>query len=282
LIGGDHRLDFRRSFLPESLAGVESLEVMSPTEKLALNQIRGHGYLYTFGLVEEFILPFVLEHAQPSIHRDGEDHRLRALLTFAGEEAKHIELFKRFRDEFTKGFGIECEGIGPPEAIAKAILSRGVLAVALTVLHIEWMTQRHYLASIRDDAQLDPQFKSLLKHHWMEEAQHAKLDTLLVGEIVAKMTSDEVTRSVAGYLEIGAVLDGALKQQVLFDLDAFGRKTGRRLSLTEKERLYDVQLRALRWTFLGSGMTHETFLDIVERLTPEGRQQVEAAAPAFC
>ena len=103
-----------------------------------------------------------------------------ALLQFAGEEAKHVHLFKLFCEEFEKGFGDKPAVIGPPEAIAQAILAHDPLAVALTILHIEWMTQRHYQESVKDDQELDPQFKSLLKHHWMEEAQHAKLDTLVV------------------------------------------------------------------------------------------------------
>jgi hypothetical protein len=39
------------------------------------------------------------------------------------------------------------------------------------------MTQRHYTESIKDARELDPQFKSMLHHHWMEEMQHAQLDT---------------------------------------------------------------------------------------------------------
>ena len=70
--------------------------------------------------------------------------------------------------------------IGPPREVAKAVLAHDPLAVALVILHIEWMTQRHYIESVKDDQDLDPLFKSLLKHHWMEEAQHAKLDTLMV------------------------------------------------------------------------------------------------------
>lgn len=46
-------------------------------------------------------------------------------------------------------------------------------------LHLEWMIQLHYVDSVRADEALDPQFCSLLRHHWMEEAQHAKLDTLI-------------------------------------------------------------------------------------------------------
>jgi hypothetical protein len=167
LIGGDKRLDFTRPFMPENLARTEGLSFLDTDEKCTLNQIRGHAYLTIFGLVEEFILPFVLDHARPFIN--GEDYHARALLEFASEEAKHIHLFRTFRDEFNRGFGSKCDVIGPPEAVAQHVLSHPALSVALLTLHIEWMTQRHFLDSIQDDGRLDPQFKSLLLHHWMEE-----------------------------------------------------------------------------------------------------------------
>src|SRR5678815_3236179 len=68
IIGGDKRLDFTKPFMPESLARVELLDFLSKEEKILLNQIRGYGYLYTFGVVEEFILPFVLDHARPHLN----------------------------------------------------------------------------------------------------------------------------------------------------------------------------------------------------------------------
>src|SRR5262245_13334278 len=70
IIGGDKQLDFSRPFLPESMARTDSMDFLTRDEKLALNQIRGYGYLYTFGLVEEFILPFVLDQARPQLDRD--------------------------------------------------------------------------------------------------------------------------------------------------------------------------------------------------------------------
>src|SRR5262244_2880700 len=93
LIGGDKRLDFSRPFLPETLARVEPLDFLTPGERLTLNQIRGHDYLYIFGLVEEFILPFVLDHIRSIPQAD--NARVRSL-NFASEEAKHIDLFRRF------------------------------------------------------------------------------------------------------------------------------------------------------------------------------------------
>ena len=280
LIGDDKRLDFSKPFLPESLARVEPLGFLSAEERLALNHIRGHGYLYTFGLVEEFIEPFVVDHARR--REDDDDVRVRAFLQFAMEEAKHIHLFKRFREAFVNGFGTTCDVIGPPHAIAQAVLGHHPLAVALVTLHIEWMTQRHYVDSIKDDRDLDPQFKSLLKHHWMEEAQHAKLDTLMIEDMAKGYGNDDIVAGIEDYVKIGGLLDGGLQQQVAFDLEALTRATGRELTEAEREEFTAVQLQALRWTFLGSGMTHENFLTTVESLRPGTRAEVETMAPAFC
>lgn len=280
IIGGEKRLNFTKPFMPEALAHTQPLTFLTREEKRILNQIRGNAYLSIFGLVEEFILPFVMDQARP--HLLGDDYRVRALLQFAGEEAKHIQLFKRFRTEFEQGFGTECSVIGPPEAIADAILAHDPLGIAITTLHIEWMVQRHYLDSIKDDQELDPQFKSLLKHHWLEEVQHAKLDTLMVDSLASNRTEEEIMHGVEEYLEIGAFIDGGLQQQVELDLGSFETASGRQLTEEQREEFRRVQLRANRWTYLGTGMTHERVLETLESLTPKARQRVESIAPAFC
>jgi hypothetical protein len=280
IIGGEKRLDFSKRFMPESLARVETLNFLTADEKRILNQIRGNAYLCIFGLVEEFIVPFVLDQCRPQLHDN--DYRVRALLQFASEEAKHIQLFKRFREDFEQGFGYDCAVIGPPEAIAQAVLSHVPLGVALTILHIEWMVQRHYVDSVRDDLDLDPQFKSLLKHHWMEEVQHAKLDTLMIEAMAETYSETEIDSAVEEYLEIGGFIDGGLKQQVQFDLDAFTRATGRTLNEEETNEFLRLQLQANRWTYLGSAMTHERVLETLENLSPKARKRIEQIAPAFC
>lgn len=279
IIGGDKQLNFTKPFMPESLARVESLSFLTTEEKRVLNQIRGNTYLCIFGLVEEFILPFVLDHARPQLPKD--DYRTRALLKFAGEEAKHIQLFKRFRDEFEAGFGTTCAVIGPPEAIASAILAHDPLGVTLTILHIEWMVQKHYIDSIKDNQQLDPQFKSLLKHHWLEEIQHAKIDTLMVEALAEGRSEEQILDAVEQYIEIGGFIDGGLKQQVEFDLEAFTRASGRELDDSEKEQFRSIQLQANRWTYLGSGMTHPKVLETLESLSPMARRRIENVASAF-
>jgi hypothetical protein len=280
VIGGDHRLDFSRPFMPEALARVEPLAFLTPSERRALNQIRGNGYLYMFGLCEEFILPFVIDQARPQLRAD--DHQVRAMLGFAGEEAKHIQLFRQFRQEFEAGFGSRCPVIGPGEPIARAVLAHQPLAVALLTLHIEWMTQRHYLDSVKSDGPLDPQFVSLLRHHWMEEAQHAKLDTLLVEALGEGRSPEQIGQAIDEYLEIGGMLDGGLRQQVELDIESLRLATGRVLTAEERARFVEVQQRAQRWTYIGSGMTHPEFLATVGRLSPAARVRLEEVAPAFC
>jgi hypothetical protein len=279
IIGGTKRLDFAKPFMPESLARVTSLSFLNGDEKRVLNQIRGHAYLSIFGLVEEFILPFVLDHARP--HLSGDDYRVRALLQFAGEEAKHIQLFKRFKAEFDDGFGTSCQVIGPADAVASAILAHDPLGVAITTLHIEWMVQEHYVGSIKDNQSLDPQFRSLLKHHWIEEVQHAKLDTLMVQSLSEGRSEEQILKAVDEYLEIGGFIDNGLKQQVEFDLESFENATGRVLTDDEKSEFRAVQLQANRWTYLGSGMTHPRVLETLGDLTPKARERVDSISVNF-
>ncbi len=275
----DALFDLGQPFLPEALAQTQQLTALRTGERLLLNQVRGHSYLCLFGLVEEFILPFVLDHARAGA---GGDVRTRALLGFASEEAKHIQLFERFRACFERSFGSPCESVGPAAAVAQTVLSHGPLSVSLLILHIEWMTQRHYVESVRDELALEPRFKSLLKHHWLEEAQHSKLDTLMVEQIASQLSPREIRAGIEEYLEIGVQLSDLLDGQLGMDLASLERASGRTLSGAERAVVHDVQRRSMRWTFLGSGMTHPNFLSTVDALTPGGAARVRAVAEQFC
>lgn len=270
------RFDFSRSFLPDSLVGAQALAFLTPREQRTLNQIRAHAYLCMFGMVEEFILPFVLDHARGGLRE--EDARTRALLHFATEEAKHIDLFKRFRVAFARDFGTPCEVVGPAEAVASSVLAHGPLAVALTILHIEWMTQRHFRESVRSDQTIDALFSGLLKHHFAEECQHAKLDTLMVLELARGMKPAELRHSVAEYLGILQAFDSLLAQQVELDVRSFERASGRQLSTREWEHARLSQLYSARFTFLVSGMTHPNFVATLNMLGADVAGLVREAA----
>ena len=273
----DQELDFSRNMMPESLARTAAAPGLSADEQKVLNQIAAHEYLSMFGIVEEFLLPFVLDQARPELR--GDDWRVRALLNFASEEAKHIHLFKRFHAAFVRGFPVECQVIGPSEAIGAEILRHDPFAVSLVILMIEWMTQQHYLGSIKDDGDIDPLFKSLMKFHWMEEAQHAKLDTLIVEALAEGRTDEQIDKAMDEFFEIGAFLDGGLKQQTEFNLDALEQVIGRKLE--NREEIAEQQHQAGRWTFIGSGMVHERFIATLNQLSPRAAERIAEAAPLF-
>jgi P-aminobenzoate N-oxygenase AurF len=280
VIGPGAALDFSRPFMPEKLARTKGLYMLSGAEKLTLNHIRAHEYLSLFGLVEEFILPFVLDHVRDRLPGNDETE-IRAMLNFASEEAKHIQLFKRFQQTFREGFATECEMIGPPEAVAKVVLSEQPLSVALFVLMIEWMTQSHYLDSVKDDAGLDPLFADLLRYHWMEEAQHAKLDTLMVEALAEGKSEAELHAAVDGFLDIVAFFDTGCRQQAKFNLDALEAVHGPKPSEADRLEIMSRQHQALRWTYLGSGLVHKEFRRALGALSLSQLERIDALAPKF-
>ncbi|HYI40992.1 MAG TPA: hypothetical protein VE053_11805 [Allosphingosinicella sp.] len=161
------------------------------------------------------------------------------------------------------------------------MLRHDPLAVALVILQIEWMTQSHYVDSVKDNSDLDPLFKSLLRHHWMEEAQHAKLDTLMVEALADGRDEAGIQAAIDGYLAIGAFLDTGFAAQTRLNLDAFEKATGRKLGDQRREHLQAQQHQALRWTYLGSGMVHPKFTATLAGLSPAARDRIAAVAPAF-
>jgi hypothetical protein len=279
IIGPDKPMDFDKPFLPESFARTSELTFLSAGERLKLNQIRGYGYLAMFELVERCILP-IIEEQKPSTPSQ-DVFRTPALAQFADEEVKHIELFVRFRQAFRDGFASECGFIGPSEAIGNAIRAHSPLGLALFVLGIEWATQCHYVESVRDDRDLDPQFQSLLKHHWLEESQHAKLDAMLFYELAASSSPEAIERAVDDFLNIGAFIDSGLAQQTELDIASLELAIGRTFDAGQRQRLREVQHQAMRWTFLGSAIANKGFLDALGNVSPEGRARLEAVIPAF-
>ena len=104
----------------------------------------------------------------------------------------------------------------------------------------------------------------------------------MIEEIVANSTAKEIDQAFADYADIGAFLDKGIQQQAGFNIESFIRSTGRDLPKSEKEQVHDAMLKGMRWTYLGSGMTHPNFLATVEAIKPEARSEIEGMAGAFC
>ena len=278
IIGGEKKLDFTRTFLPETYVRSQDLVFLNPGERLLLNHIRSRGYLATFELLEQVIVPFMSEMARDE---DEELCRAPALRNLVREENKHRELFRRFLAEFDEAFGVECGLIGPAPDIVAAVLDHTPMAVTIAVLALEWMSQDHYTESILDDQTIDPQFKKLLKHHWEEELQHARIDELLLLSMAEESSPEEIQAAVDGFFDIGGFLDGGLKRQAALDLASFQRAARHDLSDAEQAAFLAGQHQALRWTFLGTTMRNANFLGVLAVLDESARRRVEEAASVF-
>jgi hypothetical protein len=136
---------------------------------------------------------------------------------------------------------------------------------------------------VRDNAaeRLDPLFVSLLKHHWLEESQHAKLDTLIIDKIASALDPARIEAGIDDYMEIGKLLDGGLAAQIELDLESLEKAIGRPLSAADKEQIRAAQRPAYRLTFLLSGMTHPNFDRALRELTSSGHTRVTALARAI-
>jgi hypothetical protein len=273
------RFDYTKRFLPNRLSGVDDIGCLDEDGKRKLNQIVGNAYCHVFAFVEEFIIPQVLEAARRDVY--GDEARLRALLRFAEEETKHQELFRRSMALFERGFGTSCGLIPGREEVARVILGKSRLCSLLLTSMIEWFTQSHYVEHVRDSTGLDELFRDLLKFHWLDEAQHAKLDSLVINEIVGTLSLAERERAVDELLELGGAIDGLLAQQAELDVESLQRATGRMFKERERAEIKTNVHRGYRWTFLVSGLEHPQFVRIIGELTEQGPRKLRAAADAL-
>ncbi len=271
--------DFTKSFLPERIAGVGAITCLNEDEKRTLNQIRGNSYCHIFAFVEEYIVPMVMANANRDVF--GDETRLWSLLRFAEEEVKHQEMLRRACDQFEKGFGGPCGLIPGREAVAEVVLGKSALTALLLTSLIEWFTQLHYVEHVRDSEDLDPLFRDILRFHWIDESRHARLDTLLIGEIAADLAPQRREEAVDELLQLGGAVDGLLAQQVEMDIDTLEQSTRRSFSEAERTEIRVEQQRAYRWTFLVSGLQHPEFTEIVAELTEAGSNKIAAAAEAL-
>lgn len=281
IIPPGQQLDFTKKFLPDSMVGGPELSLLSDEELLKLNQVRGNSYTYIFQFVEEYIIAMTMKHATAEVFGDIE--ALRALLRFSEEEVKHQKLFRKFNELFTERIGVEPAYIGSPVAVAEAILKHSPMAVLLVTLQLELMTQRHWVEIVSKGApeEFDPLFRSMLKHHWLEEAQHAKIDTLELHKLAEDADKDQIEAAFKEYLSILSALEGLLAEQAAHDVATLERLIPRRLSAEERDALYASQKRSYMHVFLRLGLTAPGFMDTLGDISASGQEQVAAYLAAL-
>ena len=92
---------------------------------------------------------------------------------------------------------------------------------------IEWFTQHHYVSSMNHSDELDPLTREIFRCHWMEEAQHARLDHLEALRLFKDMTAFEREEAIEDLVWLLATVDGLLEQQAILDSHEPGEVPGR-------------------------------------------------------
>jgi hypothetical protein len=275
----DTRLDFSRPFLPAALAGGGGLEGLSDTERRTLNQITANAYLNLFQFVEEYILAMTVQHAHAELF--GDHDAIRALCRFAEEEAKHQALFWRYRAAFDRDVGQPCGVLGSAAAVAGVILGKSPIAVLLVTCHLELMTQQHFTECVRDDGGIDPLFAKLLRFHWLEEAQHAKIDALELEKLLASATPEQISTAFDEYFGILDAFESLLGNQADFDVASLEQVSGRALSDDGRAEVRAAQLAAYCRTFLWYGMTNPVFAGYVAAMSEPARRRLAEKAARY-
>jgi hypothetical protein len=271
-------LDFSRPFLPEALVHLEQVP-LPPDDKRMLNHIRAHAYVSLFIFVEEYIVATAMRHAQAE--QFGSPAILRAFLRFADEEIKHQQLFRRFQDAFARGFPHRCDVLDNAVEVAGYILSKPAISVLLVTLQLELITQQHYVQAIGPHGDvIEPSFRSMFEHHWLEESQHVRIDVLELARLAADTPPEDVAAALDAYEEIVAAFDELLGRQAGLDLATLERATGRSLGDDRPQLVRQVHA-SYRQDFLHDGFANPSFVRVLRKLHPDGPRRLEQLAARF-
>ncbi len=267
---GEVDFDLSRCWLPAQLSGADGIFCLNAEEKRKLSHVEMGAYAHLFGFVEEFIAPQMLNLAREVEveHREAFD----ALANFAAEEVKHMHLFREIRRRVDEKLGFPLELLEGQHEVALAVLSKNRGAVLLLTSAIEWFTQLHFLSAMRHSDELDPLTKEIFRSHWLEEAQHAQLDHLETIRAFKDMDDAERDEAIEDLIWLLAAVDGLLQQQTGHDVRNLERYLDREFTPPEREEILRNVLRAKRYCFIESGVTHPHFQELFLTVTTPAQQ----------
>lgn len=267
---GSLEFDLDRPWLPAALSGGGGIFCLNPEEKRKLTQVEMGAYSHLFAFVETFIAPLMADLALDSQGVNGE--AFEALTNFASEEVKHIHLFREVARRVDVKLGFPLKLVTGQTEVAHAVLSKNKGAVLLLTSAIEWFTQHHYLSSMSQSDELDPLTREIFRCHWMEEAQHARLDHLEALRLFKEMTTVERQEAIEDLIWLLVAVDGLLEQQAILDVTNLSRHLDRVFTDQEWNELLVGLLRAKRHCFIESGVTHPNFLELFLSVTTSAQQ----------
>lgn len=267
---GNLDFDLERPWLPAALSGGSAIFCLSSEEKQKLTQVEMGAYAHLFAFVETFIAPLMADLALDSQGVNGA--AFEALTNFASEEVKHIHLFREVVRRVDVKLGFPLDLVAGQTEVAQAVLSKNKGAVLLLTSAIEWFTQHHYLRSISQSDELDPLTREIFRCHWMEEAQHARLDHLETLRLFKDMSTVERQEAIEDLIWLLVAMDGLLEQQALLDVANLAKHLQRQFTEEEHLQILAGLLQAKRHCFIESGITHPNFLELFLSVSTSAQQ----------
>lgn len=273
---GDDSFDKSRRWLPKRLSGAWGIPFFTEHDRTRLTHVEMGAYAHLFGYVEEFIAPEILDLAQS--YEIDERESFDALANFAAEEVKHMTLFREIRARVDETVGFPLRRLEGEKEVARTVLSKNRGAVLLLTAAIEWFTQLHYLSAFKDDVDIDPLTKKIFRAHWQEESQHARMDHLETLRAFAEMPESDKEQAITDLIILVGAVDELLKKQTQYDLENLEEYLNRTFTTAERNTILQSVLRAKRYSFIESGVTHPNFkATFVEVATPAQQDRVGKA-----
>lgn len=271
--------DFSRKFLPDGLSKVNDVPFLTPDERRIWSHVQGRTYPAMFGMAERFIGAKTLELA--NAHRLEDWVCIEGLVRFTDEELKHQELFRRMESLIASRLPSGYAFLADPNAVARAILKKSNWSVLALICHVELFTQVHYRESIEPDEHLSDLYRDIFRYHWLEECQHTVMDEIEWRREDQTLTLEQRDRAVDDFIDLAISLDGVLRQQASADAGYFMRACERNFTVPEQKVIRDTMLKAYRWQYIGSGLKHPHFRELLgSMITPAQMIRIEMALHA--
>jgi hypothetical protein len=271
-----------KPIVPESWVGTQHLTFLDEPAHRVLNHMRAFSYVHLFGNYEEFIPIHLMALAQQDWHADRA--HLRALVRFGEEEIKHQQLFLRAEAVLEESCGYPMgRYFGPDKervtAFTNALLAYPPLSRSLTLLALEWGSQRHYVDSVRDRTgdRSDPLYVDVLKYHWIEENQHVKTGVLEIEQLAGEMSPEDLSHAFDDILAIGGLVDETFVGQVEQEVATLQRVMGHALPQAEQMALRDTLHQSLTAIWVDVAFSHPSFKHVALALSPEGAAKLGIA-----
>lgn len=271
--------DFSRKFLPDGLSKANEVPFLTSDEQRMWSQVQGRTYPAMFGMAERFIGAKTLELA--STHRLEDWVCIEGLVRFTDEELKHQELFRRMESSIATRLPSGYAFLADPNHVARNVLKKSTWAVLAFTCHVELFTQVHYRESIGPDEQLSDLYRDIFRYHWLEECQHAIMDEIEWRRADATLTLEQRDHAVDELIALLLSLDALLRQQSSADAGYFMRTCDRNFTVGEQRIIRDTMLRAYRWQYIGSGLKHPHFRELLaSMITPAQLMRIDMALHA--